>query len=226
MQAPTTAASLTNILKSRWPGASIYGVWFKDHATGANRKDKFERDIRLLNEALKQEPENTRYWFYLAQSYRDSGRTEKAADAYAKRVGTGGWDEEVWYSRLQQARCLRELGDESGFIREAIAAFNQRPHRAEPLYDLAKFYREQGIERRERAFRRRPGSPLRGPNDILFMEHFVYTAGLNEEYSIAANYSRDPVRKERGYAACNWLALNRTIPGDRAISRARTSFLL
>ena len=36
----------------------LRGVWYKDHATGANRVDKFERDIRLLTEALKQEPEN------------------------------------------------------------------------------------------------------------------------------------------------------------------------
>ncbi|HEX4572445.1 MAG TPA: glycosyl transferase, partial [Dongiaceae bacterium] len=64
----------------------LRGVWYKDHATGANRVDKFERDIRLLTEALKQEPENHRYWFYLAQSYRDAGRTAEAVEAYAKRA--------------------------------------------------------------------------------------------------------------------------------------------
>jgi hypothetical protein len=66
------------------------GVWYKDHATGANRVDKFERDIRLLTEALKQEPENHPYRFYLAQSYRDAGRTAEAVEAYAKRAALGG----------------------------------------------------------------------------------------------------------------------------------------
>src|SRR4029077_18554814 len=28
------------------------GVWYRDHASGSNRVDKFERDIRLLSEAL------------------------------------------------------------------------------------------------------------------------------------------------------------------------------
>jgi glycosyltransferase involved in cell wall biosynthesis len=47
-------------------GRQLHGVWYKDHATGANRVAKFERDIRLLLGGLEQEPKNDRYWFYLA----------------------------------------------------------------------------------------------------------------------------------------------------------------
>ena len=192
-------------------GQQLHGIWYKDHASGSNRADKFERDIRLLKEGLKKQPESTRYWFYLAQSYRDAGQTEKAAETYAKRAAMGGWDEEAWYARLQQARCLRKLGDEGGFVREALAAFNQRPQRAEPLHDLAKYYREKGSNDASVLFAEF-GLAIERPNDILFLEDFVYTVGLKEEYSIVANYSRDPVRKNRGRAACNWLALSRTAP--------------
>jgi glycosyltransferase involved in cell wall biosynthesis len=188
----------------------LHGIWYKDHASGSNRVDKFERDIRLLREALKKEPDSSRYWFYLAQSYRDAGKIEKAAETYAKRAAMGGWDEEAWYARLQQARCLRKLGDDGGFLREALAAFNQRPQRAEPLYDLARYYRDKGSNHTSALFAE-AGLAMERPSDILFLEDFVYTTGFKEEYSISANYSGDSARKDRGFAACNWLALNKSI---------------
>lgn len=203
----------------------LQGVWYKDHASGANRVDKFERDIQLLSKALEREPENHRYWFYLAQSYRDAGQKAKAAEIYSKRVAMGGWDEEAWYARLQLARCRRDLKDDRGFIDEAVTAFNQRPQRAEPLYDLARFYRERGMNAASVLFSEFGLTLPRPEQDILFIEDFVYEAGLHEEYSVAANYAQDPARKERGHEACNWLALNRNVAaGCRALARSNLRF--
>jgi FkbM family methyltransferase len=205
----------------------LHGAWYKDHATGSNRTDKFERDIRLLTEALAQEPENQRYWFYLAQSYRDAGRAADAAQAYAKRAAMGGWDEEAWNARLHEARCLLKLGDDAGFVRAALAAFNQRPERAEPLYDLSRYYREKGMNDASALFSEAGLAIKRPEQDSLFLEEYVYKTGLVEEYSIAANYARDPARKDRGFAACNWLAMNRSVPdGTRALARSNLFFYL
>lgn len=212
-----------------WPGdvRELPGVWYKDHASGSNRVDKFERDARLLLDALEKEPENHRYWFYLAQSYRDAGRTAEAAAAYAKRAAMGGWDEEAWNARLQEARCLRTMGDEAGFIRQALAAYDQRPQRAEPLYDLARYCREKGMYEASVLFSEQGLSIKRPEQDILFIEDQIYASGLREEFAIAANYARDPLRKDRGFAACNWLALNREIAdAPRELARSNLYFYM
>ncbi|MFO1161091.1 MAG: glycosyltransferase [Reyranellaceae bacterium] len=205
----------------------LAGAWYKDHATGSNRRDKFERDIRLLSEALEREPGNNRYWFYLAQSYRDAGQIAKAAEAYAKRADMGGWEEEAWYARLQEARCLLNLGDEPAFLRQMMRAYNQRPQRAETLYELARFHRERSLFDASILFSE-PGLGARRPDeDILFLEDFVYAAGLKEEFSIAANYARSPERKDRGFATCDWLASSRLVPSpSRDLARSNLYFYL
>ena len=176
-------------------------------------------------ETLEEDPGNHRYWFYLAQCYRDAGRTAEAARAYAKRAEMGGRDEEAWNARLQEARCLRTLGDEGSFVLKALAAHNMQPQRAEPLYDLARFYREKGMHEASVLFSEAGLTIGRPEHDTLFLEDFVYAAGLQEEYSIAAYYARDPAREDRGFAACNWLALNRSIPdGSRWLAWSNLFF--
>ncbi|ARN79911.1 hypothetical protein [Methylocystis bryophila] len=209
------------------PGGTgrLDGVWMLDHATGSNRVEKFERDIRLLRKGLEAEPDNARYQFYLAESFLNSDRPAEAAETYAKRIAMGGWAEEVWYSRLQRARCFWRMGEEAGFLREAVAAFDQRPRRAEPLYDLARFYRQRGMNEASMLFAEAGLRVKRPAQDVLFIEDFVYRFGLAEEYSIAANYAQDPQRKERGFSACDWLALNRQAPeSSRSLARRNLQF--
>ena len=112
------------------PGGTkdLHEVWYKDHACGSNRVDKFERDARLLREGLEKEPDNRRYWFYLAQSYRDAGRQQEAAETYAKRAEMGGWEEEAWYARLQPGPLLaQDLKDEAGFVRASFGGIQSTP---------------------------------------------------------------------------------------------------
>jgi len=192
----------------------LASVWYRDHASGSNRVDKFDRDARLLREALEKDPENHRYWFYLAQSYQDGGRVEQAIEAYAKRANMGGWDEEAWAAHVRLARNLLNSGDEPGFVSTALAAFDQRPTRAEPLYDLARHFRNKGLNHASTLFSER-GLTMKPPeSDILFIEDWIYQYGLRQEFSISANYARDPSRKALGFAACNYLALDREVPNQ------------
>jgi glycosyltransferase involved in cell wall biosynthesis len=186
---------------------AVEGIWFKDHADGANRPEKFARDIALLEQALKTEARPglvERIHFYLGQSYFDSRQWFKAAEHYKKRVELGGFEEERWNAQLHLAHCLDNLGDKAGFVWEMLQAYRMRPSRAEALYDLAKYFRERGENHISLLFSG-PGMQIQQPDDLLFVNKFVYEQGLKEEFSICAYY--DPSRRQQGAKVCNELAL-------------------
>lgn len=88
----------------------LHGAWFLDHADGANRPGKVERDIALLAAEVERDPNDARSWFYLGNSYRESGQHEEAIKAYEKRVALGGWAEETYVSLTYASRSARALG--------------------------------------------------------------------------------------------------------------------
>lgn len=203
----------------------LSGAWMRDHATGSNRAEKFERDIRLLTQGLAAEPANSRYQFYLAESLLNAGRPAEAETAYAKRIAMGGWEEEAWYACLQRSRCFWRLNDEAGFLRAALVAHDRRPQRAEPLYDLARFHRQRGMYATSLLFAEAGMKLPRPLNEVLFVDDFIYRFGLAEEFSIAAYYARDPAQKARGFAACDWLALTpEAPPATRALARSNLRY--
>ena len=100
-----------------------------------------------------------------------------------------------------------------------IAASSAAP--AKTLYEAAHFCRDKSLYDTSVLLYEAGFAPQAPPNLRLSLrEDIVSIAGLQEEFSIAANYSQDPARKDRGFAACNWLALNRGVT-DRSRGLAR-----
>lgn len=187
-------------------------AFFVDHADGANRPDKHKRDIKLLKDAMEADkkakrPPNERYMYYLAQSYRDGGKLDKAAKWYKRRVEVGGWDEEVWHAQMCYAQCLGGLGDDAGYVREMMKAYSMRPSRAETLYELAKYYRIKGDNAMAVLFAER-GMEIPHTGDALFVNDYVYECGCKDEFAIAAFYLSD--KKAKGFDVCNELTLKKS----------------
>lgn len=196
----------------------ITGASFIDHADGANRTDKYERDVKLLEEGLREDPNNARYWYYLGNSYRDWGRPIEAIAAYRRRIELGGWDEETHSAMMHSAQCWKDRGLDTAYVAGMVEAYNFRPSRAEPLYDLAKHYREKGQNAAALLYAK-AGSRMPRPNDLLFVNDFVYSHGLRYEHSVAGYY--DPAERNCAFQLTDDLALDPTCNAEvRASARS------
>ncbi|HEX2164797.1 MAG TPA: glycosyltransferase, partial [Thermoanaerobaculia bacterium] len=158
---------------------------------GANRAAKFERDRDLLRAHLDNEPDDSRAWFYLGQTYFDLGEWELAIDAYRRRVAMDGWEEETWYAGYKLALARQARGDAWPEVLAALlASWQARPERLEPLYVLARRCREAGEHRLGHLFSR-PALDAPYPDDILFVEREVYRYLLAFEHAICCYWVGD-----------------------------------
>jgi predicted GH43/DUF377 family glycosyl hydrolase len=154
------------------------------HADGSSRADKLLRDAGLLKRDALREPENPRPVFYLAQTYRDLDKPELAASYYRRRVEMGGWDEEVFYANLQEG-ALRIRHEHAAGMAILLEAWQRRPTRAEPLFELAQACRRRGEFELALMFAER-GLQVPYPSDVLFIHRWVYDYGLLIERAFAA----------------------------------------
>jgi len=172
---------------------------------GGMRADKFQRDIGLLKKDLETDPNNARCVFYLAQTYRDLGNLPQAIEWYEKRASMNGWAEEVWYSMYQIARLQHRLELAWPFVLcSYLAAYQFRPTRLEPLFHVAKFYRENQQYQLGYLFSRAiVDTPY--PDDILFIEKSIYGYQLPQEYAICCYWigkHKEAVRVNDAIIAC------------------------
>ena len=174
-----------------------YEVFFIDDINdGGCKSDKIERDIRLLTEDLKEDPNNGRTYFYLAQSYKDCGKFEEAIKNYKKRIEVGGWIEEVWHAHYQIAKCYDCLKEPEEVEAWALRAFKIHPHRAEPLYFLLQYFKNKYEHFKAYQYYLK-GKDIPFPkNDLLFVEYPVYEGLFDYENTILSCYVFNKTRQD------------------------------
>jgi tetratricopeptide (TPR) repeat protein len=178
------------------PDGTKYGkfdkneIFINDIGDGGCKNDKFIRDIELLKKGLEREPNNDRYTFYLANSYRDGGQYDNAIDTYKKRIEIGGWFDEIWHSYYSIGKCYKNKDDMANAIYWWIEAYNFYPNRIENLYEIIHYYRCNGKNTIAYGFyiiaenERKKNSST----DFLFLQKDVYDYKLDYELSIIGYY--------------------------------------
>jgi glycosyltransferase involved in cell wall biosynthesis len=156
-----------------------------------NDSGKYRKDAELLEDALSTETDpflRSRYTFYLAQSYNDSGQKEKSLHTYSQRAEMGFWSEEVYVSLLKAARLKEALG----YPAEDIIATYQRatdtvPTRAEAIHGASRYCRYVARNREGYAIAKN-GIALLLPKG-LFVEEWIYNYGLLDEFAVHAYWA-------------------------------------
>ena len=167
-------------------------MFISDIGDGGSKNDKYERDIRLLTEAITLEPNNQRYHFYLANSYHDCGKFEDAIETYNKRIKLGGWDQEVWYSYYRVGWCYKNLNKMDEAICAWMNGYNYSQLRVENLYEIIHHYRNSSKHKLADLFYNVATNIISKKSDrdsYLFLHNDVYTYKIDYEYSIFAFYN-------------------------------------
>lgn len=185
---------------------------------GDDQAAKYIRDAETLIDCLENpenpnyEPDNLRYEFYVAQSFFDAANYEKAMEWYEKRATKGGWDEEVWYCvyRVAICKCLLNKPWEQAQD-HFLQAWNLRPHRAEPLYQLSRIHRQNNNPRIAYLFAKQAASIPFPKGDILFLAHDIYDWMCLDELAATAYYANDMMS---GLEASNKLLEDKKFPKE------------
>jgi glycosyltransferase involved in cell wall biosynthesis len=164
--------------------------------TGSRSKDpnKYYNDALIFEKALLKEPNNERYVFYCAQSYRDSSITNhnncyKAIEFYNKRISMGGWVEEQFVSALEIGKLLEKIqpNDLNTIETSYLLAHNLLPIRNEALCYLSAYCRKMKLFNKA-YFYAKVGSSISRPQDSLFVDTGCYDWKIMDELAIAAFY--------------------------------------
>jgi hypothetical protein len=126
---------------------------------------------------------------------------------------------------LMHARSCLALGDAVGFVDGCLSAYEFRPTRAEPLADLARYYRERG-QNESAMLWVEVGQRIPYPEgDLLFVDEGVSRHGFLAETSIAGYYCKSADRRRAAHEAALELQLRRDVPDHvRGLARRNGMF--
>lgn len=184
------------------------------------KRRRWQLDRRILEEDLEKNPLDPRATFYLAQTHECLGDAHTAAKLYQRRIELGGWADEVYEARFRLARCMATTGAEWPHVQQAyLDAHAFDPHRAEPLYAVAKHWYDQENHALAYLFAKR-ASELPRPETPLFVNAEVYERLAHEMVGISAFYLANRTNNA-GVRQVGFHAADRAIAASPADDRLR-----
>ncbi|MBI5345787.1 MAG: FkbM family methyltransferase [Chlamydiae bacterium] len=157
------------------------------------------KDAMLLEKALKDEPNNSRYIFYLARDYECAKMYPEALKNYERRSVMGGDKEEIFCSLYGAGRLQEFLKMPKDVIIQSYSkAFVFNPSRAESLYQLGKYYNNIGNYcLAYLVLKNALTIPL--SRESIFVDKWIYDYGILFELSNTLYFLKDYNQAYSGY---------------------------
>jgi hypothetical protein len=182
-------------------------IFINDIGDGGAKSDKFERDIRLLEQGLINEPNNTRYVFYLGNSYRDNHDDDKAIATYKKQLNMNAWIQEKYCACISIGNIYyHKKNDKVNAAKYWLKSSEYDNERIEGIVKTMDYYRQEGenvlvnvLYHKYKTYKRNLAEGK------LFVEQDKYMDLLEFNNSISAYYVND---KESGYECCKQILLH------------------
>jgi len=195
-------------------------MYINDIGDGKCKDNKFARDYILLKQDIEEDPKNSRAYYYLAETCRNSGKYKEGVEYYTKKIELGGWVEEVYMSYHGLVLCYLALNDVNNADKTALASFLYYPKRSEALYVMCKHHRV--VSNHEKSYMYyQIGSKIPFPkDDLLFVETAVYRYLFEYEYSIIAYYLPHLNKEERNRKVFKFLCQMNPRPGGGELNNA------
>ena len=163
--------------------------------TDAEWRQRWTRDLDLLNRDRADDPADPRPYFYLGQTHECLGQFAQALAFFERRAELGGYFDEVYEAKFRVGKMREKLGRSWAEVQEAyLAAHAHDPRRAEPLHAIAEHWHNEEKHALTRIFAV-PAAELPKPPTDLFLDEEVYGWRTADLAAVSSFYTG---RKEVG----------------------------
>lgn len=161
----------------------------RDGRTDAEWRQRWERDLVLLDLDREADPSDPRPYFYLGQTHECLGHYEQALRMFEKRASMGGYFDEVYEAKFRVATMKEQLKRPWPEVQQAyLEAHAHDPRRAEPLYAISDYWYDRKVHAISRIFAIAAAETPK-PSTDLFLDEEIYTWKAADRASISSYYA-------------------------------------
>jgi tetratricopeptide (TPR) repeat protein len=199
------------------PGVTVHRD--RGQRTDAEWRQRWERDLVLLNQDREADLSDPRPYFYLGQTHECLGQYAEALPFFEQRATMGGYFDEVFEAKLRIGKMKEKIGRPWAEVQQAyLEAYAHDPRRAEPLYLISEHWYDKEIHSVARVFAVAAAKTPKPPTD-LFLDEDVYTWKAADRAAISSYYAghKDDARHWAD-VALRWSPDDERLRANRAFS--------